>query len=148
MTTAAVMMKSGNGEKSGMLLVSVYAIDFLRLSKIRRPSQQRTSVQSDPGPVLLTRRRLNMNFWYPSNLTGPIHYYRVTLIFDLLTSRPMHAVCLQQSVGLCLSSLLLIAQTIFLSDTHMDTQKHRQTVTDATDHCIHATVTAGVDNDF
>jgi len=30
-------MKTRNGEISGMLLVSVYAIDFLRLSKISRP---------------------------------------------------------------------------------------------------------------
>ncbi len=31
------MMKNKNGEISGMLDVSVYAIDFLRLSKIKRP---------------------------------------------------------------------------------------------------------------
>jgi len=31
------MMKSRKGVISGMLLVSVYAIDFFRLSKIRRP---------------------------------------------------------------------------------------------------------------
>ena len=34
----SAMMNSKNGEISGMLLVNVYAIDFLRLSKIRRPA--------------------------------------------------------------------------------------------------------------
>lgn len=34
------MMKSRKGVISGMLLVSVYAIDFFRLSKIRRPKTQ------------------------------------------------------------------------------------------------------------
>jgi len=34
----SAMMKRRNGEISGMLLVSVYAIDFFRLSKIRRPA--------------------------------------------------------------------------------------------------------------
>ena len=33
-------MKSRNGEISGMLLVRVYAMDFFRLSKIRRPTQK------------------------------------------------------------------------------------------------------------
>jgi len=36
----SAMMNSRKGEISGILLVSVYAIDFLRLSKIRRPSTQ------------------------------------------------------------------------------------------------------------
>ena len=40
----SAMMKSRNGEISGMLLVRVYAIDFLRLSKIRRPSQRTQTV--------------------------------------------------------------------------------------------------------
>jgi len=34
----SAMMNSRNGEISGMLLVSVYAIDFFRLSKISRPT--------------------------------------------------------------------------------------------------------------
>jgi len=34
----SAMMNSRNGEISGMLLVSVYAMDFLRLSKISRPT--------------------------------------------------------------------------------------------------------------
>src|SRR6218665_881771 len=34
-------MKIRNGEISGMLLVNVYAIDFFRLSKIRRPTECR-----------------------------------------------------------------------------------------------------------
>jgi len=42
-------MNTRNGEISGMLLVRVYAIDFLRLSKIRRPAngtvQQRDTAQ-------------------------------------------------------------------------------------------------------
>lgn len=33
-------MKSRKGEISGMLLVSVYAIDFFRLSKMRRPVEK------------------------------------------------------------------------------------------------------------
>jgi len=33
------MMKKRNGEISGMLLVRVYAMDFLRLSKMRRPER-------------------------------------------------------------------------------------------------------------
>lgn len=32
-------MKSRKGEISGMLLVSVYAMDFFRLSKMRRPAK-------------------------------------------------------------------------------------------------------------
>lgn len=32
------MMKRRKGEISGMLLVSVYAMDFFRLSKMRRPA--------------------------------------------------------------------------------------------------------------
>lgn len=32
------MMKRRKGEISGMLLVSVYAMDFFKLSKIRRPT--------------------------------------------------------------------------------------------------------------
>lgn len=32
-------MKSRKGEISGMLLVRVYAMDFFRLSKIRRPAE-------------------------------------------------------------------------------------------------------------
>jgi len=34
----SAIMNSRNGEISGMLLVRVYAIDFLRLSKISRPT--------------------------------------------------------------------------------------------------------------
>jgi len=34
------VMKIRNGEISGILLVSVYAMDFFRLSKMRRPSGQ------------------------------------------------------------------------------------------------------------
>ncbi len=34
----SAMMKSRNGEISGMLEVSVYAMDFFKLSKIKRPS--------------------------------------------------------------------------------------------------------------
>lgn len=35
------MMKIRNGVISGMLLVKVYAIDFFRLSKIRRPAARK-----------------------------------------------------------------------------------------------------------
>jgi len=36
------VMNTRNGEISGILLVRVYAMDFLRLSKIRRPSHKHT----------------------------------------------------------------------------------------------------------
>ena len=38
-------MKSRKGEISGMLLVNVYAIDFFRLSKIRRPVSQQAQIR-------------------------------------------------------------------------------------------------------
>lgn len=42
------MMNSRKGEISGMLLVRVYAMDFFRLSKMRRPGEDgQTSVRSN-----------------------------------------------------------------------------------------------------
>ena len=35
------MMKRRKGEISGMLLVNVYAMDFFKLSKMRRPAKNR-----------------------------------------------------------------------------------------------------------
>jgi len=65
----------------------------------------------------------------------------VTLTSDLLTSEQMHTDVLPQSI--CVPSLVLIAQVVFLSECgHTDTQTHK--FTDATDHPIYASITAGV----
>jgi len=65
----------------------------------------------------------------------------VTLTFDLLTSGSVHAAGLPWSI--CLSTLLLIAQAVFLLE-------HRQTFspthTDTTDHFIQASAIAGIGN--
>ena len=41
-----IMINIKNGVISGILLVSVYAIDFFKLSKIRRPRDTKQAVQS------------------------------------------------------------------------------------------------------
>lgn len=41
-----MMINIKNGVISGILLVSVYAIDFFKLSKIRRPRDTKQAVQS------------------------------------------------------------------------------------------------------
>ena len=43
------MMNMRKGVISGMLLVSVYAMDFFKLSKIRRPAIQQGELQHGPG---------------------------------------------------------------------------------------------------
>ena len=42
------MMNMRKGVISGMLLVSVYAMDFFKLSKIRRPATQQGELQHGP----------------------------------------------------------------------------------------------------
>jgi len=63
----------------------------------------------------------------------------VTFTFDLLTLGSLHAVQLPCTV--CLPSLLLIAQAIFLLYCG-----HTDRVTDATDNPTHALVTASIGN--
>ena len=48
------VMKIRNGEISGMLLVRVYAIDFLRLSKISRPVDRQTDTANEQYPTITT----------------------------------------------------------------------------------------------
>lgn len=56
------MMKSRKGVISGMLLVRVYAMDFFKLSKMRRPVGSHQGGQRDPSPPLA------MAVWLPDLL--------------------------------------------------------------------------------
>ena len=52
------MMKSRNGVISGMLLVSVYAIDFFRLSKISRPVTPHNPTNANQTDRIIDLHRL------------------------------------------------------------------------------------------
>ena len=60
---------------------------------------------------------------------GSTLYNHVTLTFDFLTSGSMQAEVLQQSI--CVPSLVLIAQAVFVSEpsTHTDTQSQTPLIT-------------------
>lgn len=52
-------MKNRKGVISGMLLVSVYAMDFFRLSKIRRPVKMEVEVQTHRrcmSPIIIIKK--------------------------------------------------------------------------------------------
>jgi len=68
----------------------------------------------------------------------------VTLTFDILTSGSMHAEVLPYSIGLCVPSLVLIAEAVFLlKHRHTDTKRRTHKVTD---HTTHTSATSGMAN--